>query len=152
MKARGFENIALCNRTDRKAKKLAMQENTAFFPWHELSAWHEFDVVMFATKSAEYLIRKEDIPSRLRSTKAVFDLSVPRNVEPSLESHQDVALFNIDQINQHVDKIRLLKKIEMDRIETIVKERTEKQLAVFDAKERIREELLPLSKIAVLGF
>lgn len=152
MKARRFDNISFCNRTDGKAQKLAMQENITFFPWRKLSAWHEFDVVMFATKSEEYLICKEDIPSRLHSKKAVFDLSVPRNVEPWLESHPDVALFNIDQINQHVDKIRLLKKIEMERIETIIKERTGKQLSVFDAKERIREELLPLSKIAVLGF
>jgi glutamyl-tRNA reductase len=152
MKAAGFENIALCNRTDRKAKKLAILESILFVPWHELSTWHEFDVVMFATKSPEYLICKEDIPIGFLSKKVVIDLSVPRNVDPQLGSHPDVTLLNIDQINQHVDQVRLLKKIEMERIETLVNDRTEKQLAVFHSKEKIREELFAESKMAVLGF
>lgn len=150
MKARGFENVALCNRTEMKARTFVMQEKIAFVPWQKLSAWHEFDVVMCATKSPTFLIRNDSIPSGLPSKKILIDLSVPRNVDPKVGLHPDVTLLNIDQINEQINKVRLSKKNEMDHVEKTLIVKTEKQLALFDAKERAKEEHLSVQGIGQL--
>ncbi len=59
-----------------------------------LSEWESFDAIIFGSKSTDYLIK--EAPS---SHKLVFDLSVPRNVDPSLSS---LTLYNIDDVQRHL--------------------------------------------------
>lgn len=58
-----------------------------------LSEWESFDVIIFGSKSTDYLIKEAR-----KSHKLVFDLSVPRNVDP----HLPLKLFNIDDVQRHL--------------------------------------------------
>lgn len=74
-------DVWLCNRTpiDLPAQILA---------WQERESWHQFDVVIVATKASGYLISEKPSKSTL-----LIDLSVPRNIDPNLAS------YNIDQLH-----------------------------------------------------
>jgi glutamyl-tRNA reductase len=152
MRAHGIHDLTLCNRTEEKASALALKENIAFLPWKNLFLWHHYDVILFGTKSPEFLVNKKDLIMDMPENKLVIDLSVPRNVEPVVGRHPQITLLNIDQINQQVDKIRRLKKIEVNRIEKLVSEKSEQQTAAFQYKERLREAHFNEPKLVVLGF
>lgn len=59
-----------------------------------LLEWNEYDLISCASQSNDFLIQGEGKKKHL-----IFDLSVPRNVDPEVES-EGVSLFNIEQINR----------------------------------------------------
>ena len=63
-----------------------------------------FDVVLCATASATPILGKGTFERSLRERKrrpmAVFDLSVPRNVEPEVSELEDVFLHKLDDLGQ----------------------------------------------------
>jgi glutamyl-tRNA reductase len=61
-----------------------------------LERWHEFDIVVCAAPSAEYLIQGEG-----KEGCVLFDLSVPRNIDP--EVGKRACLYNIEEIHQRVE-------------------------------------------------
>lgn len=105
LKNKNFQNITLCNRSDDQTKRLAQLYGIKNLDWSCLSSWHEYDWVIFGTKSPDYLIKQHDISQRSISQKLIMDLSVPRNVEPKIGQDSRITLLNIDQINRRL-KIR----------------------------------------------
>ncbi len=55
-----------------------------------LERWQEFDVIVCASKADDYLITKQK-----GGNSIIFDLSVPRNVDPCVEA----LVYNIEQVN-----------------------------------------------------
>lgn len=101
LKEKRFQNITLCNRSEIQAQLLAKQQNVSHLPWQELGCWHKFEWIIFGTKSADYLVKHEEVTSlSTLHHKLILDLSVPRNVEPTIGSDPRITLLNIDQINQ----------------------------------------------------
>lgn len=58
-----------------------------------LERWQEYDVIVCASKAEGYLIRGKG-----ESHHLIFDLSVPRNVDPQVG--ESVTLYNIDQFSE----------------------------------------------------
>lgn len=84
---RGVKNISLCTRS------CVELEGVTVFDRSVLMRWSDFDVVVCATKSDHYLI------SEKRKTNTVlFDLSVPRNVDP------EVGAINIEEIGRLIEQ------------------------------------------------
>ncbi len=100
LKIKHFHQMALCNRSDEQARALAATYGIEHLLWKQLSNWHEYDWVIFGTKSPEYLITSQQVCQQSISHKLILDLSVPRNVEPKLGQDPRITLLNIDQINQ----------------------------------------------------
>lgn len=65
----------------------------------ELLRWHAYDLICCATKADGYLIQGEG-----RKKHLIFDLSVPRNVDPKIRGN--VLLYNIEQIDQLIEQKR----------------------------------------------
>lgn len=102
LKTKGHADITICNRTIDSSLQIAERQKTAFLKWENLIWWHDYDWVIFGTKSPNYLIGKQDVPQGMVSRKLVMDLSVPRNVEPKLDQDGRITLLNIDQINRQL--------------------------------------------------
>lgn len=58
-----------------------------------LAEWGKYDVIVCGAKSEEYLIQGKG-----SKTQVIFDLSVPRNVDPKTE----VKLYNIEEIHRFI--------------------------------------------------
>ena len=136
---KGLCSIALCNRTDEKAKLIAEREGIEPLPWKLLPLWIDFDLIIFGTKCPHFLVGRTDLKKSL-SRKLVIDLSVPRNVDPALGRHPHITLRNVDQL---LDGKRKLKAQEIARIETqLIAQAVEKQASLFRLKELRRSPLL----------
>ncbi len=74
-----------------------------------------------------------------------MDLSVPRNVDPTIGRHPMVNLMNIDQIN-HMLQIRKQKMAHiLIKTEEIIHQETRQHVLLFKQKDRFREALLPIT-------
>ncbi|MBA3721376.1 MAG: glutamyl-tRNA reductase [Parachlamydiaceae bacterium] len=100
LKAKNLSDITLCNRSHENAESISEIESIKLLDWAYLSKWHEYDWIIFGTKSPEYLVRLSDLPNDLIGSKLIMDLCVPRNVEPKIGQNSNVTLLNIDQLNQ----------------------------------------------------
>lgn len=66
-----------------------------------LKQWDDFDLLIFASSSHQYLIQEGGKKKHL-----IFDLSVPRNVSPYLGQKEGILLYNIEQIHQIIQQKR----------------------------------------------
>lgn len=110
-KSRGSEAITVTGRTfdwcplsRRKPDELAQKFDgftLAYSKFHE--SLHLFDVVLASTASAKALLTKTQVENamRKRPSKPLFliDASVPRNVEDSASTVDNVFLYNMDDVS-----------------------------------------------------
>jgi len=125
---RGAENIFLATRA-----KVSV-ENVIRLGRECLEFWQDFDLIVCATKSDRYLIEGAGDGHQL-----IFDLSVPRNVDPALLK---ATLWNIEQLNKIVEQNRRLAEEGLERGELLVEESVYRFAKLFRAKEERTKGLL----------
>ena len=104
----GIKKIAVTNRTEAKAQKLAERHKCIVLPFDQMpSHLYLYDIVIVATGSQKTLITREMIQESLQGRneqKQVFiDISVPRNIEEKVEEIDAVQLFTIDDLQEIVN-------------------------------------------------
>ena len=127
-------HITLCNRTLARAEKLQKTHNVDVLSWEEMRRWAEYDVVILATKYPGYLISPEDAPRDSSLPALVVDLSVPRNVNPSVDKLPGVCLFNIDQVNRLLERHRRLRQEQISTVDAMIHENVARLVEKFGAK------------------
>lgn len=126
---KGAKTIFLANKTFQKARNLAEKYDCQALRLTELSEklWGT-DVLITATASPHCFIRYKDFP---RSKEMIIiDLAVPRDVEAEIGNISGVELFNITDIERHVEQNTNLRKKEIVLAEKII----EGEVAEFIAK------------------
>jgi len=104
----GVKKIAVTNRTEAKAQKLAERHKCIVLPFDQMpSHLYLYDIVIVATGSQKPLITREMIQESLQGRneqRQVFiDISVPRNIEEKVEEIEAVQLFTIDDLQEIVN-------------------------------------------------
>ncbi|MDI1471308.1 MAG: glutamyl-tRNA reductase [Thermodesulfovibrio sp.] len=127
----GINNIYVTNRTYERAKELAKDFNGVALPFDNLKELlTKVDIVICSTGAPNYVITlqmiKEIMPLRKYKPLFFIDISVPRNIDPSINDFDNVYLYNIDDLQDVVDNNLLERKKEADKALKIVEEETEK--------------------------
>lgn len=88
----GYKEMTLCTRmTEGDLPKIALGN------WDILENWEEYDVVISATYHDDFILKS---PRKEIKDTLLFDLSIPRTIDPKLSKHPRLKLYNIDQIGQ----------------------------------------------------
>ena len=98
-----------------------------------LESWSDFDLIVCAGKSEEFLIQ-----GRGSGRQLIFDLSVPRNADPNI---QGAVVWNIEQIANLIEQNRRLTKEGLQRAEATVQEHVYRLAKLYRAKSE-RAKLL----------
>ena len=107
--------IAVANRTPEHITEMAKESGAQVIPFDQLGEQlPNYDIVIAATAAPQSIISKRDLEqacaARKRKPIAVFDLAVPRDIEPDSRELEDVYLYTIDDIgamtNASLDKRR----------------------------------------------
>ena len=98
-------SVTIANRTMRNAEKLASTCGAKTIPYEFITEdLHKHDIVITATGSTLPVIGKgaleRALEMRKRKPMAVFDLAVPRDVEPEADRLEDLFLHTIDDIGK----------------------------------------------------
>jgi len=125
--ANGVQRVMITTRDSHSAIDLAKRFNGVPIPFDEFrSELAAADIVLCSTGASHYLIRTEDIQKavRQRMNRPIFliDISVPRNIEPSVKDVDNAFLFDIDDLEMRVEQNREERQHEALRAERMVKD------------------------------
>ncbi len=102
--AKGATQIAILNRSLRRAEELASQFKEVPLQLHLMSEMMrviaESDLVFTSTSSTEPLLDRAKLESTIAPHQALmlFDISVPRNVAADVNELENVKAFNVDDL------------------------------------------------------
>lgn len=146
LKSKKFENITLCNRSDKPARRIAKEQCIEYLEWEKLPLWHAYDWIVFGTKSPDFLISLNAMNQmQWKDQKLILDLSVPRNVDPKIGHDDRVTLFNIDQINRLLNIRHSHMNHLLSEAEKRVTEATHKHATRYTAKTQSRSNFLAVT-------
>ncbi|WP_154224420.1 glutamyl-tRNA reductase [Marinicella rhabdoformis] len=101
----GAQKITVANRTHSKAEKLASFFDKESHSLNDLpQLLPQNDLVFTATASPVALVTRNQTEQAIKQRKhkpmVMIDLSVPRDIEPSIKSMDDVFLYTVDDLQQ----------------------------------------------------
>ena len=98
----GVGELTVTNRTARRASALADELGGRAVPFDRLdAAVADADIVVAATEAPGHLLSAETVRAANRDRDRgtfMFDLAVPRNIDPQAASIDGVSLYNIDDL------------------------------------------------------
>ncbi|MBI3377682.1 MAG: glutamyl-tRNA reductase [Nitrospirae bacterium] len=137
----GVKDVLVANRTYESGEKLAKEFNGRAVRFDDFI--HEMvhtDIVICSTGASKYVLMKEQMQKVMkeRRHKPVFiiDISVPRNIDPSINDIDNVYLYDVDDLHGIVDTNKLERQKEAEKAEGIIAEEIEtfqKWLASLDS-------------------
>lgn len=107
--SQGVARLTIANRSPERAERLAEELDAEAIGLDQLgSALADHDIVIACTGSAVPVVTRPMIQKALRARRQqplfVVDLSVPRNVEPSIGDIEDVYLYTIDDLRDIAER------------------------------------------------
>lgn len=135
LKGKGFSNLHLITRNVDAAEKARFTEFCTLHSWWELSSWPFYEAVICGSLSSEYLLTQGDLKGKQVQSKLLIDLSLPRNIDPALERHPSIALFNIEEINFFVSQKQEGMIKEKQNIKSQIAERVSRQISLYQEKQ-----------------
>lgn len=123
------KKILVANRTIAKAIPLAEKFNAQPFSLEEgLKQIALVDIIITSSTVTEPLISREFVEGVMvqRQNRSLFfiDISVPRNVDPSVHQIDNVYLYNIDNLQTIAQENIRNRSTEIEKANTIVREKT----------------------------
>jgi glutamyl-tRNA reductase len=97
-----------------------------------LSRWEEYDVIICASTSPHSLIHPKSITKKC----LIFDLSIPRNVDPVVGTLPFVSLFNMAELHGMIQETEGEKKCRVDGAIQLIREKVLKLRMSRTARER----------------
>ncbi len=153
------EKVSIFNRTVENAEKITHLSPLPItcYPLSEMTAHlHEADILISAVATENSFITKDLLSSvTLMKHLLLFDLGVPRNINPHCQLIEDVTLYNVDsiseRINQNAKKREQIMAQVADEVNTAVAEfeEWEKQLGIIPAIKELRRTTLEAEESAL---
>ncbi|MEG0254139.1 MAG: glutamyl-tRNA reductase [Vagococcus sp.] len=151
--------VSIFNRTLLNAQKMLPLSTLPIecYPLSELSEHlHQADLLITAVSTEHSFITKQLLTdSDLKKALLLFDLGLPRNINPHCQLVDHVTLYNVDsiseRINQNAKKREQLMLQVADEVETAVSEfkEWEKQLGIIPAIKELRRTTLEAEESAL---
>lgn len=101
--AEGVEEIFIANRTKHRAKQLQVYFPTIkVVPYEDrLDIISNCDIIISSTSAPHYIVTKEMfLPFYKEKEMCFVDLSLPRDIEPSLNELRSITIFTLDDLKQ----------------------------------------------------
>ena len=101
-KKHGVGEIFIVNRNEKSGMSLSQDVSGSFFKMNDIEkALLNCNVIVAATHSNEYLLHKlqmESVMEKRRDMRLLFDISSPRNIDPSISDIDNVCLYDLDSL------------------------------------------------------
>lgn len=123
----GVGQVLICNRTYERARDLAARFQAEAIPFEEMTQHlARADILLCSVAATEYIVRRDHIAQALevRRHRPLFliDISVPRAVDPQIQTLENVFLYDIDDLSQVVRSNLERREREAARAEVIIDE------------------------------
>ncbi|HZT36827.1 MAG TPA: glutamyl-tRNA reductase [Bryobacteraceae bacterium] len=136
----GVALIAVTNRTEERAAEMAEVFGGRIVPYQSfISALPEMDIVIASSGAPQYILSKDQmrrvIEARRNRPMFLIDIAVPRNIDPAVNELDNVFLYDVDDLQQVVNRnVENRAKI-AEQAEQIISEEVERMMARLKARE-----------------
>jgi glutamyl-tRNA reductase len=101
----GVKRVLVTNRTWERAMEMAERFQGEAIPFPELpNALLRVDIVISSTSSSGFIVRKEEVSDIIRKRKHsplfFIDIAVPRDIDPQVNTIDNVYLYDIDDLQE----------------------------------------------------
>lgn len=118
----GFSNLSICNRSIEKVTQFASDFPAHYVPFEHWSAALQNSTVVISALSGNVLnIGFKDIKP-MSKFQYFIDLGLPRSIQPEIEQHPGVILYNLDQIQSKVSEALQIRQNSIPLVELIINE------------------------------
>lgn len=129
----GATHIQVTNRTYERAVEMARRFNGTAVPFDRLlEVLTQVDIVISSTGSPSFILNKETARGVIaaRKNKPIFfvDIAVPRDIDPEVNSIDNMFVYDIDDLRQVADANLRQRQREAGRAERIVEEEVTKMV------------------------
>lgn len=115
-------SVTLSNRTIEKTSALAIELGLSQLPFNQVKQQiKSYDIVISSIPVKDFL-KQEDLNEAQDGIQYLIDLSIPRSIDPAVESVKGVALYNIDEIQEKASKAVEKRVAAVPEVEAIIKE------------------------------
>ncbi|QLA16190.1 glutamyl-tRNA reductase [Desulfolutivibrio sulfoxidireducens] len=126
----GISHLFVANRTLSRAQELAERFKGTAIPFEDLAGrLVEADIIISSTGAPQAIIRAKDIRDVLKKRRQrpmfFIDIAVPRDIDPDVNSLDNVYLYDIDDLREVVEENLAQRKEEATRAGEIVREQVE---------------------------
>jgi glutamyl-tRNA reductase len=134
------KRLLVANRTLEHAQSLASRFGGYALPLEDLDRHlAEADIVISATASREPIVRRDALQRALKARRHrpmfLLDLAVPRDIEPSAATLEDVYLYTVDDLEQVIEDNRRSRREAADQAEAIIELQVEHYLQWWRASD-----------------
>lgn len=124
---RGTDRLLITNHTVAHAQEIADEWDGEVIPFTQLGeALRQADLVITATAAPHVLLNADDLktllPQRAERPLVIFDVALPRNVDPNVGKLPGVHLYNLDALQATSDSHHSLRQAAIPEAEAIVNE------------------------------
>lgn len=117
-------SITVTNRSPDRAERVASKYGAQTLAWEERhSAIAASDFVIVATGASDAIITADQLPERSgKPTALLVDISMPRNIDPTIEERPGYAVLDLDDLQQYVTDTEARRGEEIPRAQQICAE------------------------------
>jgi glutamyl-tRNA reductase len=138
----GATRIYVTNRTRARAEEMAALFNGTIIDYDGFqSAMPEIDIVIASSGAPHYILTEAQMRQirAKRKGRPIFliDIAVPRNIEPSVNTLENVFLYDIDDLGKVVEQNRKGREAEAAAAELIIAEEVDKLIARLKEREAV---------------
>lgn len=121
----GIEDLVVINRSIKKAEKLSQKFNGRADSLANLEdELKTADIVISSTSSTDFVINKDMMDrvneSRNASPLILIDIALPRDIDPAIESCDNVYMYNVDDLQGLVDSNLETREQEAEKIKAMI--------------------------------
>jgi glutamyl-tRNA reductase len=126
--SRGVRNIIVTSRSLERAQTLAKEFGGRAIPFGDWAAeFEKIDIAISSTSAPHYILDRVKLEPLMKSRRhrplLLIDIAVPRNMDPELDSMENVHLYNIDDLQAIAADCLKQRKEEIARCEQIIREK-----------------------------
>lgn len=123
----GIDEIIVINRTFKHGQELAERFKGHAIPFEQLAeSFKDVDIVIASTGSPDPIVGKKEIQKALKARKNspmfFIDIAVPRDVDPEINTLDNVYLYDIDDLKEVVEENIAGRKDEATKAKLIINE------------------------------
>ncbi|MCL5283312.1 MAG: glutamyl-tRNA reductase [Armatimonadetes bacterium] len=144
----GAPFVVVANRTYERAQELAGKLGGQAIQYQDFHrAIETADIIISSTAAPHPILRREDLAPIIRKRRGrslfLIDIAMPRDIERSVETLDNVFLYDIDDLQDVVAESAQQRQAEVEKVKQIIQE----EAAKFTEWFRIREAAPLLSRL-----
>jgi glutamyl-tRNA reductase len=136
----GATHVFVTNRTRERAEEMARLFDGKIVDYTQfISFLPEVDIVIASSGAPHYIIVRDDMKKVIEARKNrpmfLIDIAVPRNIEPSVNTLDNVFLYDIDDLQKVVATNLEGRQHSAEEAEAIIREEVERMMARLKERE-----------------